>query len=81
MCLCNRELLTQTEDTMINFDTLTAPSPHTDYSLMHNTTQGRSPGQKGLQVRFREKHQFQAMFVGYSTRFSAHGSIFLQHPR
>jgi hypothetical protein len=61
---------------MMNFDTLTAPPPCIDHILMPNTTRGRSPGQKGLRVHFREKRPFRAIFVGYSTRFSAPGSIF-----
>jgi hypothetical protein len=59
----------------------TVPPPFTDHSLMHNTTRRRSLGQKGLQVRFREKRPFWAIFVGYSTRFLALGSIYVQHPR
>jgi hypothetical protein len=65
---------------MMNFDTLTVPPPFTDHNLMHNTIRHRSLGQKGLQVRFREKRPFRAIFVGYNTRFLALGSIFLQHP-
>jgi hypothetical protein len=46
---------------------------------MHISTMDMSPGQMGLLVHFREKRPFRAIFVGYSTRFSALGSIFLQH--
>jgi hypothetical protein len=53
-CLCNWELLAQTEAKMMHFVTLTVPPPLTDHSLMPNTTRGRSPGQKGSQVRFRK---------------------------
>jgi hypothetical protein len=51
-CLCNRELLAQTEAKMIHFDTLTVPPPRTKHSLMHNSTSGWFPGRKGSQVRF-----------------------------
>jgi hypothetical protein len=74
-CLWNRELRGQTEARMMHFITLTVPPPRTDHSLMHNSTRGRSPGQKGLQVRFRENVSF-----GPCTRFSALESIFLQYP-
>jgi hypothetical protein len=43
---------------MMHFITLTVPPPRTDHSLMHNSTRGMSPGQKGLQVRFRENVRF-----------------------
>jgi hypothetical protein len=49
---------------MMNFDTLTVPPPRTDHNLMHNTTRGRSSGQKGLQVRFREKTSVSGHFRG-----------------
>jgi hypothetical protein len=65
---------------MMNFDTMTVPPPRTDHSLMHNTTRDRSPGKKGLQVRFHEKRPFRAILVGHSTRFSAPGSIFCNTP-
>jgi hypothetical protein len=57
-CLWNRELLAQTEARMMHFVTPMVPPPHTDHSLMHNRTRGMSPGQKGLQVRFRENVHF-----------------------
>jgi hypothetical protein len=47
-CLSNRELLIQTEAGMIYFVTPTVPPPHTDHSLMHNSTRGMSPSQMGL---------------------------------
>jgi hypothetical protein len=57
-CLWNRELLAQTEAGMMHFVTATVPPPHTNHSLMHNSPRGMSPGQKGLQVRFRENAHF-----------------------
>jgi hypothetical protein len=53
-CLCNRDLLGETEAKMMHFVTQMVPPPRADHSLMHNTTRGRSPGQKGSKVRFRE---------------------------
>jgi hypothetical protein len=44
---------------MIHFETLTVPPPRTDHSLMCNTTRGKSPGQKGSQVHFRENIRFE----------------------
>jgi hypothetical protein len=43
---------------MLHYVTLMVPLPRTDHSLMHNTTRGRSPGQKGLHVCFRENVRF-----------------------
>jgi hypothetical protein len=63
-CLSNRELVAWTEARMMHFVTLMVPPPRTDHSLMHNTTRGRSPGQKGLHVRHHENVRFQAIFVG-----------------
>jgi hypothetical protein len=57
-CFWNRELLTQTEARMMHFVTSMVPPPRTDHSLMHNNTRVMSPGQKGLQVRFRENVRF-----------------------
>jgi hypothetical protein len=62
---------------MMHFDTLTVPPPRTDQSLMHNTTRGWSPSQKGLQVRFHEKRPFQAIFAGYSSRKWSETDVFL----
>jgi hypothetical protein len=42
----------------MHFITLTVPPPRIDHSLMHNSTRGMSPGQKCLQVRFRENVRF-----------------------
>jgi hypothetical protein len=39
---------TSTEARMMHFVTLTGPPPHTNHSLMHNTTRSTSPGQKAL---------------------------------
>jgi hypothetical protein len=64
----------------MNFDTLTVPTPCTDHSLMHNTIRRGNLGQKGLQVRFRKKHPFRAIFVGYSTRLLALRSILCNIP-
>jgi hypothetical protein len=57
-CLCNRELLAQTDAKMMHFVTLMVP-PSTDQSLPHNSSKGMSQGQKGLQVRFRENVHFE----------------------
>jgi hypothetical protein len=57
-CLWSRELRAQTEARMMHFITRTVPPPRTDHSLMHNSTSGMSPGQKGSQVRFRENVRF-----------------------
>jgi hypothetical protein len=57
-CHWNRELLSQTEGRMMHFVTLTVPPAHTNHSLMHNSTRGMSPGQKGFYVRFRENVRF-----------------------
>jgi hypothetical protein len=43
---------------MMHFITLMVPPPRTYHSLMHNSTRGMSPSQKGLQVRFRENIRF-----------------------
>jgi hypothetical protein len=79
-CLCNRELFAQMESKMLPFVTLMVPLPRTDHSLMHYTTRGRSPSQKGFQVCFRENVRFGPFSWVISTRFSALGSIVLQHP-
>jgi hypothetical protein len=57
---------------MMHFDTLTVPPPCTDHSLMHNTTRGRSPSQKGSHGRF----LFRVIFVGYFQR-TPHKKIYL----
>jgi hypothetical protein len=75
-CLCNQELLAQTEATMMNFDTLTVPPPRTDHSLMHNTTRGRSPGQKGFQVCLREKRPFRPFSLVIAHDFQHSGQFF-----
>jgi hypothetical protein len=42
----------------MHFVTLAVSPTRTNHSLMHNTTRGGSPGQKGSQVRFRENVRF-----------------------
>jgi hypothetical protein len=64
---------------MMNFDTLTVPPPRIDHSLIHNTTRGRSPGPKGLQVRFREKCLFRASWV-IAHDFQHSGQFFCNIP-
>jgi hypothetical protein len=80
-CLSNRELLsTIPEDRMTHFFTLTVPPPRTEHSLRHSTTR------VGLQARWfqilllREKRPFRAIFVSYSTPFSAPGQTFSKPP-
>jgi hypothetical protein len=43
---------------MMHFVTVMVPPPSTDHSLMHNSTRGMSPVQKGLQLHFRENVRF-----------------------
>jgi hypothetical protein len=57
-CLWNRKLHAQTEAKTMHFVTLTVSPPRTDHGLMHNSTKGMPPGQKGLQMRFRENVRF-----------------------
>jgi hypothetical protein len=64
---------------MLHFVTLMVPPPCTDHSLMHNTTRGRSPGQKGLQVCFRENISFEQFSWVMHTIFNTQVN-FLQYP-
>jgi hypothetical protein len=79
-CLWNRELLAQTEAGIIHFITPTVPPPRTDYSLMHYDTSGMSPGQKGLQLRFRESVRFEPFSWVIAHDFQ-HSSQFLATSR
>jgi hypothetical protein len=75
-----RQLLAQTEARMTHFITLAVPSPRTDHSLRHSTTR---IGLRARRVRilfFSRKRPFGAIFVSYSTRFSAPGPIFWKPP-
>jgi hypothetical protein len=80
-CLWNWELVAQTEVIMMHFVTLTVSPPHTDNSLMHNSTRGMSPSQKGLQVCFRENVCFERFSSVIAHDFQHTGQFFLQHPR
>jgi hypothetical protein len=62
----------------MHFVTPMVPSPRTDHSLMHNSTRGMSPGQKGLQVRFRENVRF-GPFSWVIAHDFQHGVNFFQH--
>jgi hypothetical protein len=64
---------------MMHFFTPTVPPPRTKHSLMHNSTRGMSPGQMGLQVRFRENIRF-GPFSWVAHDFRHSGQFFLQHP-
>jgi hypothetical protein len=80
-CLSSRELLsTIPEDGMTHFVTLTVPPTRTDHSLRHsNTRVGLRAGWFRI-LWLREKQLFRAIFLSYSTRFSAPGSTFSKPP-
>jgi hypothetical protein len=76
-CLSSRELLpTIPEDRMTHFVTLMVPPPRTDHSLRHITTWVDLRARKFWILWLHEKNPFRAIFVSYSTRFSAPGSTF-----
>jgi hypothetical protein len=81
-CLSSRELLSIIpEDRMTHFVSLTVPPPRTDNSLRHTTTR---VGLRATWFRILWLHKkcpFRAIFVSYSTRFSAPGSTFSKPPR
>ena len=79
-CLLHRELRAQTEARMMHFVTLTVPPPRTDHSLMHNSTRGMSPGQKGLQVHFRENDRFGPFSWVIAHDFQDSGQFFRNIP-
>jgi hypothetical protein len=79
-CLWNRDLRAQTDVRMMHFVTLAVSPPHTDHSLMHNSTTGMSPGQKSLLVRFRENVRFGPFSWVITHNFQQSGQFFLQHP-
>ena len=65
---------------MIYFVTPTVPPPRTDHSLMHNSTMGMSPGQKGLQVRFHENVRFGPFSWVIAHDFQHSGQFFCNIP-
>ena len=65
---------------MMHFVTLTVPPPRTDHSLMHNSSKGMSPGQKGLQVRFRENVRFGPFSCVIANDFQDSGQFFRNIP-
>jgi hypothetical protein len=76
-CLSSRELLsTIPEDRMTHFITLTVPPPCTDHSLRHSTTMVGLRPRRFRILWLRKKHPFRAIFVSYSTLFSAPKSTF-----
>jgi hypothetical protein len=81
-CLSNRELVsTIPEDRMTHFVTLTVPPPRTDHSLRHSTARVGFRARRFRILWHHKKRPFQAIFVSYSTRFSALGSTFSKPPR
>jgi hypothetical protein len=80
-CISSRELLsTILEDRMTHFVTLTVPPPRMDHSLRHGTTRVDLRARKFWILWLHKKPPFQAIFVSYSTRFSAPGSFFSKPP-
>jgi hypothetical protein len=80
-CLSSRELLSSNpEDRMTHFFTRTVPPPHTDHSLWHSTTMVGLRARRFQILWLREKCSFRAIFVSYSTRFSAPGSTLSKPP-
>jgi hypothetical protein len=74
----SRQLVAQTEARMTHFITRTVPPPRTDHSLRHSTTR---VGLRARRVRiFFAKTSVRAIFVSYSTQFSAPGPIFWKPP-
>jgi hypothetical protein len=65
---------------MMHFITLTVPPPRTDHSLMHNSTTSMSPGQKGLQVHFRENVRFGPFSWVIAHDFKDSGQLFCNIP-
>jgi hypothetical protein len=65
---------------MMHFVTLTVPPPRTDHSLMHNSTRGISPSQKGLHVRFRENVRFAPFSWVIAHDFQDSGQFFCNIP-
>jgi hypothetical protein len=65
---------------MMHFVTLTVPRPRTDHSLMQNSTRGMSPGQKGLQGRFRENVRFRPFSWVIAHDFQQPGQFFRNIP-
>jgi hypothetical protein len=65
---------------MMHFVTPTVPLPCTDHSLMHNSTRGMSPGQKGFQVLFRENVRFGPFSWVIAHNFQHSGQFFCNIP-
>jgi hypothetical protein len=65
---------------MIHFVTQMVPPPRTDHSLIHNSTMGISPRQKGLQVRFRENVRFGPFSWVIAHDFKHSGPFFCNIP-
>jgi hypothetical protein len=81
-CLSSRELLSIIpEDRMTHFVTLTVPPPRTDHSLRHTTTRVGLRATWFWILWFHKKRPFRAIYVSYSTWFSAPGSTFSKPPR
>jgi hypothetical protein len=72
----SKQLVAQTEAGMTYFVTLTVPSPRTDHSLRHSTTRVGLRARRVWILFFSRKRPFRAIFMSYSTRFSAPGQFF-----
>jgi hypothetical protein len=68
------------EARMMHFITLTVPPPRTDHSLMHNSSMGMSPGQKGSKVRFPENIRFGPFSWVIAQDFHDSGQFFCNIP-
>jgi hypothetical protein len=80
-CLSSRELLsTIPEVRRTHFVTLMFPPPRTDHSLRHSTTRIGIQARRFRILWIRKKRPFRAIFLRYSTRFSAPGSTFSKPP-
>jgi hypothetical protein len=80
--LSSRELLSNVpEDIMTHSVTLTVPPPCTDHSLRHGTARVGLRARRFRILWHHKKCPFRAIFVSYSTRFSAPGSTFSKPPR
>jgi hypothetical protein len=80
-CLSSRKLLSIIpEERMTHFVTLTVPPPCTDHSLRHSITRIVLRARRFRILWLHEKRPFRAIFVRYSTRFSAPGSTFSRPP-
>jgi hypothetical protein len=64
----------------MHFVTLMVPPLRTDHSLMHNSTRGTFPGQKGCLVRFRENIRFGPFSWVTAHDFQQPGQFFCNIP-